>query len=37
LNAKLYLVVLILCHLYTLSDESDPEALLHSYVPLLLK
>jgi hypothetical protein len=27
-----------LCHLYTLSDEiSDPEALLHNFVPLLLK
>ena len=38
LNAKLYLVVLILCHLFTLSDEiSDPEALLHNYIPLLLK
>ncbi|CAF0722657.1 unnamed protein product [Brachionus calyciflorus] len=38
LNAKLYLVVLILCHLFTLSDEiTDPEALLHNYIPLLLK
>jgi len=38
LNAKLYLVVLILGHLFTLSDAaSDPETLLHSYIPLLLK
>ena len=38
LNAKLYLVVLILCHLFTLSDEiSDSEALLHNYIPILLK
>ena len=37
MNAKLYLVVLILCHLFTLSDEtSDPEALLHNFVPSLL-
>jgi hypothetical protein len=37
LNAKLYLVALILCHLFTLSDEtSDPEALLHTLVPGLL-
>ncbi len=38
LNAKLYLVVLILGHLFTLSDAaSDPETLLHTYIPLLLK
>lgn len=38
LNAKLYLVVLIFCHLFTLSDQlSDPEALLHTYVPSLLE
>mgnify|MGYP001810442314 CR=1 FL=1 len=38
LNAKLYLVVLIFCHLFTLSDESsDPEALLHTFVPGLLR
>ncbi len=29
---------MILCHLYTLTDElSDPEALLHNYVPGLIK
>lgn len=38
LNAKLYLVALILGHLFTLSDEiTDPEACLHAYVPSLLK
>lgn len=30
--------MLILRHLYTLSDESsDPESLLHNYIPLLLQ
>ena len=38
LNSKLFMVVTVLCHLYTLSDvASDQEALLHNYVPLLLK
>ena len=38
LNAKLYLVVLILEHLFTLTDQvSDPAALLHNYIPLLLE
>lgn len=38
LDSKLYLVLLILCRLYTLQDEkSDPDALLHNYVPLLIR
>ena len=38
LNAKLYLVVLIFGHLFTLTDQSsDPDALLHTYVPMLLE
>lgn len=37
LNAKLYLVVLMLCHLFTMTDDSDPEALLHTFIPYLIK